>query len=51
MIMAEFRQEKNTKIAQSLKSYWNTAEGKKRRESLSRRMRNPRKRKGQRRKR
>ncbi len=45
--MADFnekKQKKNKKIAESLKGYWNTPEGKKRRGKLKKRMSNPKKR-------
>ena len=43
-IMAEFKEQKNKKISNSLKGYWQTPEGKKRRERLAKRMKTPRKR-------
>ena len=42
--MTEFREQKNKKISNSLKGYWQTPEGKKRRERLAKRMKTPRKR-------
>jgi hypothetical protein len=42
--MSEFQEKKNKKISQSLKGYWNTPEGKKRRLRLRNRMKNPKKR-------
>lgn len=45
--MADFdtkKAKKNKKIAESLKGYWNTPDGKKRRAKLKKRMSNPKKR-------
>ena len=42
--MTEFKERKNKKISNSLKGYWQTPEGKKRRERLAKRMKTPKKR-------